>query len=91
VQRGIIPVQYAGQTEVGNLGCALPCDQYILWLDIPMDDSSITGMFEGGTDLPQKMNAVFGVQRAAPINQIFEGSAFNVFHYKSGRLIDITN
>jgi hypothetical protein len=60
----------------------LPCDQYIFWFDIPVNDSGLGSVLERGTDLPQEMNAVISAKWAAPVHQIFECSSFDVLHDK---------
>ncbi len=71
----------AGDAEIGDLHAAVPQDQHVLGLDVPVDDAPAVGVIQSPQDLGDEVDSLPPVQRGPPLAQILlEGHAVDQFH-----------
>ena len=81
IQLGGLGGLQAGNAEIGNLDLPLPVHQYVLGLDIAMNDAVSVGMIHRRKDADGHAQGDVGMNAALFTDHLLEGHAVHVFHH----------
>ena len=75
-----------GETEVCDLDLAASGDEYVLWLQVAVDDAGLMRCGYRCDDRQQQVEGALGLHRCLAGDHVARGGAFDVLHHHVGPL-----